>query len=73
MKINLIFFLARFGKGGAGNSIYRLCKGLDKKKFDITVLCLNKCAYEKKLRNNWLVSRSNGIWSKSSRMSFNNC
>ena len=35
MKINLIFFLARFGKGGAGNSVYRLCKGLDKKKFNI--------------------------------------
>ena len=49
MKINLIFFLARFGKGGAGNSVYRLCKVLDKKKFDITVLCLNKCAYEKKI------------------------
>ena len=52
MKINLIFFLARFGKGGAGNSIYRLCKGLNKKKFNITVICLNKCAYEKKLRKN---------------------
>ena len=49
MKINLIFFLARFGKGGAGNSVYRLCKGLNKKKFNITVLCLNKCAYEKKI------------------------
>ena len=52
MKINLIFFLARFGKGGAGNSVYRLCKGLNKKKFNITVLCLNKCAYEKKMRKN---------------------
>ena len=51
MKINLIFFLARFGKGGAGNSVFRLCKGLNKKKFNITVICLNKCAYEKKLRN----------------------
>ncbi len=50
MKINLIFFLARFGKGGAGNSVYRLCEGLNKKKFNITVICLNKCAYEKKLR-----------------------
>ena len=50
MKINLIFFLARFGKGGAGNSVYRLCEGLNKKKFNITVICLNKCAYEKKLK-----------------------
>ena len=29
--INLIFFLPTFRYGGAGNSIFRLCKSLDKK------------------------------------------
>ena len=52
MKINLIFFLARFGKGGAGNSVFRLCKDLNKKKYNIFVICLNKCAYEKELVKN---------------------
>ena len=52
MKINLIFFLARFGKGGAGNSVFRLCKNLNKKKYNIFVICLNKCAYEKELIQN---------------------
>lgn len=51
MKINLIFFLARFGFGGAGNSVFKLCKSLDKKKYNIHVICLNKCAYKKQLRN----------------------
>ena len=50
MKKNLIFFLARFGFGGAGNSVYRLSSSLDKKKFNVNVVCLNKCAYESKLK-----------------------
>ena len=52
MKINLIFFLARFGVGGAGNSVYRLVTSLNKKKFKVSVICLNNCAYEKKLNKN---------------------
>ena len=52
MKVNLIFFLARFGLGGAGNSIFRLCTSLDKKKYKINIICLNKCAYEHKFRKN---------------------
>ena len=51
MKINLIFFLSRFGTGGAGNSIFRLCKGLSKKKFNISIICLKNCSYEKEFRN----------------------
>ncbi len=47
MKKNLIFFLARFGKGGAGNSVFKLCKSLNKKKYNIYIICLNHCAYEK--------------------------
>ena len=52
MKINLIFFLSRFGMGGAGNSIFRLCKGLSKKKFNISVICLKNCSYEKEFNKN---------------------
>ena len=52
MKINLFFFLARFGYGGAGNSVYRLCKSLDKNKFNVNVIYLNKCAYETNLKKN---------------------
>tara|TARA_Y100000816_G_scaffold288942_1_gene274452 strand:+ start:1008 stop:2108 length:1101 start_codon:yes stop_codon:yes gene_type:complete len=47
MKKNLIFFLARFGKGGAGNSIFKLCCSLDQKKYNIFVICMNNCAYKK--------------------------
>ena len=50
MKPNLIFFLARFGFGGAGNSVFRLISKLDKKKYKIYVICLNKCAYENQLK-----------------------
>tara|TARA_Y100000389_G_C17248186_1_gene406710 strand:+ start:313 stop:540 length:228 start_codon:yes stop_codon:yes gene_type:complete len=46
MKINLIFFLARFGFGGAGNSVFRLASSLNSKKFKISVICLGACAYE---------------------------
>ena len=50
MKINLIIFLSRFVKGGAGNSIFRLCKGLPKKKFNISIICLNNCAFDKEFK-----------------------
>ena len=33
MKINLIIFLSEFNLGGAGNSLFKLCKKLSKKKF----------------------------------------
>ena len=49
MKINLIIFLSEFNLGGAGNSLFRLCKKLSKKKFCISVICLNKCYYKKEL------------------------
>ena len=52
MKVNLFFFLARFGFGGAGNSVYRLATSLSKKKYKIFVICLNTCAYEKKFNKN---------------------
>ena len=52
MKINLIFFISNFSFGGAGNSISKLCYGLSKKKYKITVICLGKCAYKKNLKKN---------------------
>ena len=47
MRINLIFFLPTFIYGGAGNSIYRLCKNLDKRKYKINVISISKCDYKK--------------------------
>jgi glycosyltransferase involved in cell wall biosynthesis len=52
MKINLIIFISEFNLGGAGNSLFRLCVNLPKKKYNINVICLNKCAYEKELKKN---------------------
>ena len=46
MKINLIIFISEFNLGGAGNSIFKLCKNLPKSNFNITVICLNKCYYK---------------------------
>ncbi len=50
MKINLIFFLARFGFGGAGNSVFKLASSLNSRKFQISVICLGNCAYENLLK-----------------------
>ena len=52
MKKKIIFFLANFNQGGAGQSITRLCLELNKNKYDITVLCLQKCYYKKILKKN---------------------
>ncbi len=49
-KINLIFFLPSFTKGGAAYSIYRLCKNLNKKYYKIHILCLGKCEIKMDLR-----------------------
>ena len=46
-KKMIIFFLANFGQGGAGQSISRLCLNLSKKNYKILILCLNKCFYKK--------------------------
>lgn len=50
MKKKIIFFLANFNQGGAGQSITRLCLELNKKKYDVTVLCLQKCYYKNILK-----------------------
>lgn len=42
----IIFFLANFGQGGAGQSISRLCVNLRKKNYEIIVMCLNRCFYK---------------------------
>jgi len=51
MKINLIFLCANFEKGGAGNSIIRLCQKLNKKKYIISIICLNKFSYLDEIKN----------------------
>ena len=48
MKINLIIFLSEFNLGGAGNSLFKLCKKISKKIL-YSVICLNKCYYKKEL------------------------
>ena len=52
MKINLIIFISEFNLGGAGNSIFKLCRYLPKKIFKISVICLNTCSYKKELIKN---------------------
>ena len=49
--INLIFFLPTFSYGGAGNSVFRLCKSLDKKKYNINIISIGKCDYKKEFDN----------------------
>ena len=45
--INLIFFLPNFSYGGAGNSVFRLCKALNKKEYSINIISMGKCSYKK--------------------------
>tara|TARA_Y100001970_G_scaffold157570_1_gene192762 strand:- start:1412 stop:2509 length:1098 start_codon:yes stop_codon:yes gene_type:complete len=47
-KINLVVFIPKFKFSGAGNSVFRLINFLDANKFNINVICLNKCDYKKK-------------------------
>ena len=52
MKKNIIFFLPNFSKGGAGNSILKLCKNLNKKKYNIFTISLKKNSYKTELEKN---------------------
>ena len=47
MKKNLIFFYLISAQGGAGKSIYNICKMLNKHKYTVYVLSLGKNAYKK--------------------------
>ena len=49
--INLIFFLPTFSYGGAGNSVYRLCKNLNHKRYKINIISIGKCDYKKEFSN----------------------
>mgnify|MGYP006111350641 CR=1 FL=1 len=49
--INLIFFLPNFAYGGAGNSVFRLCKSLNKKKYKINIISMGMCSYKKEFMN----------------------
>ena len=46
---NLIFFLPNFSEGGAGKSILKMCKSLNKKKYNIYIISLTKNFYKKEL------------------------
>lgn len=48
----LIFFLANFSLGGAGEAIKKLSIDLKIKGFQLKIICLGKCAYEKELKKN---------------------
>ena len=50
MKINLIIFISEFNLGGAGNSLFKLCKNLPKDKFIISVICLRHCFFKYELK-----------------------
>ena len=41
------FFFSEIWESGAGNSVFRLCNSLNKKKYNIFIICMNHCAYEK--------------------------
>ena len=49
MKKNLIFFLPNFSKGGAAKSIVNICKNLNKTKYNIYIISLQKNSYKKEL------------------------
>jgi hypothetical protein len=49
LKKNLIFFLPNFSKGGAGNSIIRLCEKLDKKKYNIYIISIGINSYKNRI------------------------
>ena len=50
MKKKIFFFLPNFKPGGAGKSIYNLCKHLNKKKYDLFVISLGKNYYSKEFK-----------------------
>ena len=47
---NLIFFLPSFTFNGAGNSTFRLCNKLNKKKYKICIISLGKNSHKAKLK-----------------------
>ena len=54
-KINLIIIIPKFKLSGAGNSVFILINYLEAKKFNIHVICLNKCDYKKKFNKKVIV------------------
>ena len=50
MKKNILFFLPVFIHGGAGNAISRMCKQLNKSKYNLYIISIGKCSYKKELK-----------------------
>ena len=48
--LNLIFFLPSFSLHGAGNSTFRLCKNLNKKRYKISIISIGKNFQKSKLQ-----------------------
>jgi hypothetical protein len=48
-KRNIVFFLPNFSKGGAANSIVRLCEKLDINKNNIYIISVGKNSYKKRI------------------------
>ena len=48
--LNLIFFLPSFSFHGAGNSTFRLCKNLNKKRYKISIISIGKNFQKSKLQ-----------------------
>lgn len=49
-KKNLIFFLPNFKIGGAGNSIYKICRNIDFTNYNIFIISLGKNEFKDKLK-----------------------
>ena len=49
-KKDIIFFLPNFSAGGAGESIVKICNGLNRSKFRPSIFCLGNCFYKNRLK-----------------------
>ena len=63
-KKNLIFFLPNFSSGGAGKSIFNICKNLNKKKYSIFILSLTKKSNRAKPKKYFFFNEKNSNFFK---------
>ena len=64
MKIRLFCLLSNFSFGGAGNSVFRLIKNLNRNNYKIYVISIGKCPYKYLNKNNNIIFfelKSSGI------------
>ncbi len=58
-KKDIIFFLPNFGAGGAGQSIVKICNGLNRSKFRPSIFCLGNCYYKNSLKRDTKIFEIN--------------